>query len=177
MRTYSHFITTAAVSKGFDIGVNNRRALLLGAVFPDLPLTVLTLGYFVRRKLRNLGRSSATGRDFRDIRCTDPMWVVSYNFFHAPLILAPLIGIGYILKRKYSVLGQFLIWFALGCGFHSIIDMVTHHDDGPLVLFPLNWQRRINSPISYWDKRHHGQIVTGLEHFIDILLMNYLASK
>src|SRR5579859_5840196 len=164
MRTDSHLIATAAASQRLDIGPIDRRALLLGSVFPDLPLTVLTMGYYIARKLGTANRSNATAHTFRDLRCTDPAWVVSYNFFHAPLILVPLLCCGYVwgIKRRRAW-GQFLFWFAVGCGFHSAVDTVTHYDNGPLVLFPLDWQTRLNSPISYWDKNHRGYTFTVLE--------------
>ena len=43
------------------------------------------------------------------------------------------------------------------------MDIPVHHDDGPLVLFPLDWKTRIMSPVSYWDRAHYGAIVGPLD--------------
>ncbi|MEI2691742.1 MAG: hypothetical protein V9H69_19395 [Anaerolineae bacterium] len=48
-----------------------------------------------------------------------------------------------------------LRWLAAGLALHSALDVLTHHDDGPLLLFPFDWRRRWCSPVSYWDQAHH----------------------
>lgn len=177
MRTYSHFIVTAAISQKFQYREAERRALLLGAIAPDIPLTVLTACYAIARKVMKPSVSQGW-QDYDEIRCTDPAWVVSYNFFHAPLILILALWLGYCLgMKKGSTWAKLMFWFAVGCMAHTAVDMVTHNDDGPLALFPLNWQIRIKSPISYWDKRHGGIVFTLLEHVMDVMLCGAMLKK
>ena len=47
----------------------------------------------------------------------------------------------------------------MACLLHSFVDIVTHHDDGPVLFWPLNWHFRFPSPISYWDNAHFGRQV------------------
>ena len=70
-----------------------------------------------------------------------------------------------------------LLWFALGCGLHSCVDILTHYDDGPLLFFPFNWRYRFASPISYWDPRHYANIIAPLEHLMDLFFIGYLVAQ
>jgi hypothetical protein len=67
-----------------------------------------------------------------------------------------------------------LFWFAAGCGLHTAVDILTHADDGPVLLFPLDWHKRFHSPISYWDAGHGGHVFRILEHLLDLFLVVYL---
>ena len=59
--------------------------------------------------------------------------------------------------------------FALGCLLHTTMDIPVHHDDGPVVAFPLNWDFRVKSPVSYWDRAHYGGIVGPIDMAITVL--------
>lgn len=102
---------------------------------------------------------------------TDPLWIAAHNFLHAPLLLTPLGLVGFWGMKSNRRWGVFLLWFALGAGLHSVIDIFTHTDDGPVLFFPLNWNYRFRSPISYWDPKHYGLIFAPLEHLLDIVLI------
>lgn len=67
-----------------------------------------------------------------------------------------------------------MLWFALGAGLHSAIDILTHAGDGPLLLFPLNWTYRFSSPVSYWDPEYYGRIFAPIEHVLDVVLLIYI---
>lgn len=54
------------------------------------------------------------------------------------------------------------------------MDVLTHHDDGPLILFPFDWSTRFASPVSYWDRRYHGAVFARLELVLDVALVGYL---
>ena len=62
--------------------------------------------------------------------------------------------------------GPALFWFAAACMLHTLIDIPLHYDDGPLVFYPLNWQARFYSPVSYWDPRRYGIPVAIMEHLM-----------
>ena len=45
---------------------------------------------------------------------------------------------------------------------HCLTDLPLHHDDAHAHFLPLsNW--RFESPISYWDARHHGRLIAAVE--------------
>ncbi len=45
----------------------------------------------------------------------------------------------------------------ISCLLHSMIDVATHFDDGPVLFWPLDWSTRFASPVSYWDDDHYGR--------------------
>lgn len=56
---------------------------------------------------------------------------------------------------------------------HLALDFPLHHDDGRAHFWPMSdWIFR--SPLSYWDSRHHGDIVGGLEVLACMLLLAVL---
>lgn len=106
---------------------------------------------------------------------TSPLWVVSHNVLHAPLVLAAGIGATWLGPKRLSPLHRWLRWFLLSCALHTLIDTLTHHNDGPLLLFPFNWTVRFSSPVSYWDPEHYGGIFSVFELALDAVLLGYLA--
>ncbi len=176
MQTYSHFLVTAVAAdrlKNHDIPVHPK-PLLWGSVLPDIPLGVLSLAYLAYyRWVAPLPDGVSMIEQYDVLYFTDPVWKVGHNFFHAPLIILALLGLGVFLGRRGTRWGWGVAWFALGCGIHSFIDVFTHYSDGPLLLFPLNWDWRFNSPVSYWDVDHYGGIFAPLEHLVDLAILLY----
>jgi membrane-bound metal-dependent hydrolase YbcI (DUF457 family) len=178
MNTYTHLLVTVAAREGLarrGIPVHLKGALL-GSIMPDLPLIVLTVVYIVYYRYIDplpAGEHIFSGRYDR-LFFEDPFWVILHNMFHAPLIVALLTLVGYHAIRAGKSWGPALFWFALACGLHSLIDIFTHHNDGPLLLFPFNWQLRVITPISYWDDNHYGNIVAPLEHLLDLAILLFL---
>ncbi len=170
MQTYSHFLVTAFV------GDRLRRrmpiqltAFLVGSVLPDVPLIVLTLGYFASRAVMGYGP------EYDQLFFHNPVWIVSYNVLHAPLDIALLAGVGCLAWQRERAWGAWLTWFALGCGLHTTMDVFTHAADGPLLLFPFDWHLRFHSPISYWNAAYHGGLEALLEHLVDLAIVVYFA--
>ena len=60
---------------------------------------------------------------------------------------------------------------AAGCGLHTALDVLTHVDDGPVLGFPFDWQRRWAGPVSYWDEKHRGREFRRFEHLLDMVLV------
>ena len=104
----------------------------------------------------------------------DPWWIAVTSLLHAPLIILLLGYVGH--RRRDRRAGARLYWFALGCGLHSLIDILTHRDDGPVLLFPFEWSYRIPAPISYWDPRYGGRIFAPIELAVDLVLIGYFAA-
>ena len=85
--------------------------------------------------------------------------------------------IGYWGLKQGKKWGAPLLWFSIGAGFHTTIDILTHVDDGPLLFYPFDWQTRFTAPISYWDPKHGGRIFAILEHILDVLLIIFLIKR
>mgnify|MGYP001093497638 CR=1 FL=1 len=69
--------------------------------------------------------------------------------------------------------GRPLFWLAVGTQTHTLIEIVTHHSDGPLLFFPLNWSYRFPAPISYWEADYYGPVVIVVENVIIRLILGY----
>lgn len=176
MNTPSHLIITAALRKGFNAQTVPAAAVLWGSVAPDLPLTLMSLGgalYF--RFIVGMSFDDTLNLIFYELFFHDPRWIIAHHTLQAPLVL----GAALVLLWRYrfddtKTLRRWLFWFVAACSVHSIIDILTHHDDGPLLLFPFNWQRRFESPVSYWDPAHYGGIFFVFESLLNVVLLGYL---
>ncbi len=188
MQTYSHLIITAALDVANKHGIEKKYhikvdswALLLGSFLPDIPLFILSLIYFVEQGVFS-GDFVATpeifGATYDALYFNDFFWIVGHSLFHSPIMIAVYAAIGYWFGlRKGQTWARLLFWFAVGAGLHSFLDIFTHHDDGPLLLFPLNWTWRFSSPVSYWDIDHYATIFAPIEHLIDLVLIGWLVRR
>jgi hypothetical protein len=177
MQTYTHALLTAALGHGLRahaVPVRSR-AFLLGSFMPDAPLFLLTLGFAgYYRFIEALPAGYRFFEWYDVLYFTNPVWIASHNALHAPLMVLLLGGVGYWAAQRGHGWGWSLVWFALGCGLHSLVDIGTHYDDGPVIFFPFNWSWRFHSPISYWDDDHYARLVAPLEHVLDAALIGYL---
>ena len=173
MQTYSHFLATAVASKNKSVN-QSKIPLLAGSISPDIPLAIISIGYiidrrFIRPHLPDKTRCSPT---YNDLYFNNPWWIAAHNLLHAPLMVLLLGMMGYF--WRHTRWGHGLFSFAIGCGGHSAIDILTHADDGPVLFFPLDWHTRFPSPLSYWDPAHGGRVFRILEHLLDGLLIGWL---
>lgn len=175
MNTPSHLIINAALNKRLRGVTMSRSAFLLGSVIPDIPLFLLYLGGLVYYRYI-LGDASIRSMDplFDQLYFGNPWWIAAHNFFHALLLQLPAITICWNYAGRPGTRRHWVFWFAAGCLIHTLIDIATHANDGPLLLFPLDWHTRFHSPISYWDPRYHGVQFTIFELSLDLLLLAYL---
>ncbi len=176
MQTYSHLLITALTGK--TIKPNrfplHQKALLLGAVLPDIPLFALTALYGAYYRWVNplpAGEIHELLHD--DYFFNNPVWIVSHNLFHAPLIIALLLLAGWAADRRGKGFGRVLFSLAAGLALHSLVDIFTHAGDGPLLFFPFDWTYRFRSGVSYWDPQHYGRIFFWGEHILDLMLVGY----
>lgn len=175
MNTPTHFLMTAALRRVMPRVRIPRWAVWFGSVAPDLPLFFLAAGgylYFTRA----LGWSEreAWRHVWGPLFFEDPVWLALHNVLHAPLILIPGIAIAGRFAALRPRLSVWLRWFFSACLLHSLVDILTHFDDGPLVLWPLNWSYRFPSPVSYWDREHFGREFARFELALTILLIGFL---
>lgn len=151
-------------------------ALLLGSVLPDLPFTVLTLGGEIYYRWFAVLPASGSIMEYLHFTLfyTDLVWIIGHNFFHSLIINTSLLVLGYYGFRHQKRWGLFVFWLAVSMEFHTLIDIFTHHTDGPLFLFPLNWSYRFASPISYWEPAYYGHLFMIFEYGLDLLILGYL---
>jgi membrane-bound metal-dependent hydrolase YbcI (DUF457 family) len=180
MQTQTHFLITAALSQ-----FGRRRAalpvhmpaLLVGSVLPDLPLALLTLLYSAYYRWI---APPTQGIDIHELLhfnlfYTDPVWIIAHNTLHSLVITGLLTLVGVLVGRRGRQWGWVLFWFALGAGFHTVVDIFTHHSDGPLFLFPLSWSYRFASPFSYWEDAYSASAVRLTEYVLSAVSLSYLA--
>lgn len=177
MNTPSHFLITAAIERALPRVPIVKTAFLLGSVAPDLPLWLLSIGGILYYHLI-LGWSTADTASllFDTLYFHNPFWIAAYSLLHAPLILLTGILLVWPTRRNIGSRSRWGFWFLLACSLHSLIDIFTHANDGPLLLFPLNWTIRFNSPLSYWDDRYYGKEFQWFELGLDIVLLLYLVT-
>ena len=178
MRTYSHFLITALIGDRLKSRARLRlAAFLTGSVAPDVPLFLLTIGYYFYRRFTDAaGSQGLYGPNYDNLFYNNPIWITSHNFFHAPLIVVPLALVGLYGWRRGRSWGAALFWFSTACALHTVIDVFTHHADGPLLLFPLDTEYRFASPVSYWHPAFYGKIFAALETLADLVIAAYLAT-
>ncbi|MBW4421633.1 MAG: metal-dependent hydrolase [Myxacorys californica WJT36-NPBG1] len=175
MNTPSHFLMTAALGKALARVPIVKGAFLLGAIAPDLPLWLLSIGGVLYYHLILGWTWAETARlMFDDLYFHHPFWIASHNLLHSPLLL--LVGIALVrqFRRYINSWQRWAFWFLTACLFHSTVDIFTHVDDGPLLLFPLNWTLRFHSAVSYYDGRYYGAIFQQVDLFLNCVFIVYL---
>lgn len=152
-------------------------AALVGSVLPDVPFTLLTIaygGYYMFNGRFPDAYSAMIYLHFTRF-FSDPIWIIGHNMFHSVVINSVLVVVGYAGMRRHDRWGVPLFWLALSMLTHTVFDIVTHHSDGPLFLFPLNWTYRFASPVSNSEAGYYGGIITIIEYAVDVLIIGYLA--
>ena len=173
MQTYSHFLITAALYRIVP-GIRRlpRKAVYWGSVSPDLPLIALSIGSFVYfRLILDWAPRELFRHIYGTLFYTDPFWIVSHNTLQAPLVLLAALTVLWKIHGRPHMLSSPWFAFFLSCLFHATIDIFTHHNDGPLVLFPFDWTLRFASPVSYWDSQYYGTPFSRAEHVLDLLII------
>lgn len=145
---------------------------VVGGLAPDVGLYLLTAGaaaYFPL--VKDMSLPEAMEYAFGTLFFQDPVWLLVQNTLHSPVVLAGLLAAGKFAKAPR------LVAFAMGCLLHTAMDIPVHHNDGPLVFFPFDWNFRINSPVSYYDRDHYGRIVAPIDMAATVLGGAYLVRQ
>jgi hypothetical protein len=122
--------------------------VLIGSILPDIPLFGF---YLVQKLILKQPESYIWGTAYYQ-----SSWQNLFATVHSiPLLL---FGAGLCYWRK----SQIGLLFFNSMLLHSFGDLPLHHDDGHSHFFPFsNW--KFISPISYWDPKHYGNIISVLE--------------
>ncbi|MEM9645496.1 MAG: hypothetical protein AAF989_10920 [Planctomycetota bacterium] len=153
------------------VGPMPTSAVLLGAIAPDLPLYFLSFGgaaWFHWGQGMSLADTGSWM--FGNLFYNDPWWITLHNSLHSPLVSLVALGLLFWRYGSSGIRGSWWAWFFGSCLLHTMVDIPVHHDDGPLVFWPLNWQYRFASPLSYWDSNHHAGWMVPLEAVLALAL-------
>lgn len=132
-------------------------AVVAGAVLPDLPVYALyaiasALGYtsqqvfddfYFREEMRNL-----------------------MGLFNSFFVAATMAVVGWFFREKWW--GWPLLFFAAAMAVHAATDLPVHVDDGHRHFWPFSTVV-FSSPLSYWDRSHHGGVVSLVEMALGII--------
>lgn len=204
MQTYTHFVITKFLNQKISARLAkletssnglpplSPQSALIGSVLPDAPLT-LTFLLFLAQDLLGAQRAiedtkvvamdsmpaqSRVGHLFGYLFFNDWRMKLAHNLFHAPMLTLLYTIVGYAGwhtgKGPGKRWGSALFWFGASCSLHTAIDIPLHHDDGPLLFFPFDWQTRYVSPISYWDPKRYGKQFAVVEHLLLIGMIVWL---
>lgn len=192
MNTYSHTLLAAALNKlekkRVAAGQVDKRvpplhtaAFLIGSFLPDVPLILLTIvliGYdaLEGRPLypASMDYTSNIQYLFDHLFFHSPFVKTLHNLFHAPLLVALYIALGYWGWRRGKKWGAAVFWLGMSAALHTAADIPLHYNDGPLLLFPFNLDVRFHSPLSYWDPQRYGRQWSIFELLLDLVLIGYL---
>ncbi len=180
MQTQTHFLISAALGqfgrRRTTLSVH-MSAILAGSVLPDIPLALLTLLYGAYYRWIAPPPQGTDVHELLHFRLfyIDPVWIVAHNTLHSLVITGLLALVGVLVGRRGRQWGWMLFWFALSAGFHTVLDIFTHHSDGPLLFFPLSWSYRFASPFSYWEDAYAADAVRLTEYVLSAVSLIYLA--
>lgn len=132
-RTHSFYIAVAA---------------LIGALLPDLSLYLMAGTSLF---LLDIPPSVVFGELYYSVA-----WQTVFAIDNSFIVWGALLGLAVVAKKD---------WAMALCGaalLHLALDLPLHHDDGRAHFWPVsNWI--FESPVSYWDHRHHAAIVGPME--------------
>ena len=134
-------------------------AVVLGAILPDLPM----FGFYAYQRFW-AGRSES---EMWSELYFEPGWQLLFDWFNSIPIAIALIGFCQLLGFRW---GMLLCASAL---LHMCCDLPVHHSDAHRHFLPLsNW--RFESPVSYWDPKHHGLYFAAAELLFSVLACTFV---
>lgn len=154
MNTPAHLIIGAAVFARPD-ATKITLAALFGALAPDLSLYVMAM---VSLFVLQIPPQTVFG----ELYFSDA-WQLVFSIDNSFILW----GIGFALAWRFKS-----AWAIAMCGaalLHIALDFPLHHDDGRAHFWPLtDWV--FESPVSYWDGNHYGNIVGPIEIALSLAL-------
>jgi hypothetical protein len=126
-------------------------AIVVGAFLPVVPVFAL------------FGIASAMGYTSQDVfggfYFRDEMRNLM-GAFNSFVVAALIAAAGWVFHEKWW--GWPMIFFAAAMTVHAATDLPVHADDGHRHFWPFS-NFVFNSPLSYWDRSHHGGVVSMIE--------------
>ena len=147
MNTPAHAMINLAILGRKD-GPKLQGAVIAGALLPDLPMFLF---YFVEKVWNGSAEHIIWSQNYHL-----DSWQNFFDIFNS----LPLIGLGLALSVIRKSKAGMLFFFSMIL--HVCGDFFVHHDDAHRYFFPFSDWRFI-SPISYWDPRYHGTVLSVIE--------------
>lgn len=176
MKTPSHIIAVYALSRAFPQWKINKKTLIIGAIAPDVLLVILFISTLFVSAVQGLTLGGAVER-FSRLYFEHPLCIAAYNILHAPISLMAWAAYIFVFTKHNKAHRHILFSFLSGCVLHAFCDIFTHHDDGPLLLWPFNWTLRYSSPVSHWDPAHFGLVFFTVEVAASLILALWLVYR
>ncbi|MBD1923054.1 hypothetical protein H6F77_18545 [Microcoleus sp. FACHB-831] len=158
MNTPSHVILNLAILINPQ-SISQPLPILCGAVLPDIPMFLL---YFWAKFIRRLPERQIWTETYYE-----PFWQNITHTFHS----IPLALIGWLVAYYFSWQEIQIIFSSVFL--HSLCDLPVHNDDAHRHFLPFSNYRFI-SPISYWDVKHHGEVVAKVEMLLVLVATLYV---
>lgn len=158
MNTPSHAILNLTILGQQDKPQFNL-AIVFGAILPDIPIFVF---YFVAKVIQKLPEKTIWTEAYYQ-----PFWQNTIALLHS----FPVAVIAWAIARSQrwkiaEIVSLSMLW-------HSLFDIPVHSEDAHRHFFPFSNYRFI-SPISYWDPRHYGNIVSFVERLLVLVSSIYI---
>ncbi len=156
MKTPSHAIINLAILGRTQHSEFNL-LIVMGGILPDIPIFFF---YFWAKYVARMPEAKIWSEAYYE-----PFVQNIVALFHS----MPLAAIGWLIADYFG--WQSIQILFLSIILHSLGDLPVHNDDAHRHFFPFSNYRFI-SPISYWDRKHYGSIVSLVEMLL-VLLSTY----
>lgn len=151
MKTPTHAVIGFVTAKLFGFGRAQTIACVLGACLADLPLMLAYLYFYVQCWWQTGQYDAAYIKVLMDGIYFEQSWLlVAHNMFHSPISIAYLALICLICCVGKSTVRHVLLAYLVGSLSHSVLDIISHIGDGPLVMWPLDDELRLVGLFSHW---------------------------
>lgn len=150
MNTPSHAILNLAIL-GKVTHPEANLLIVLGGILPDIPIFLF---YGWAKLIAKMPEHQIWSQAYYS-----PIMQTIVAIYHS----IPLAVIGLAIATFYQ--WKILQILCLSLILHSLLDLPVHHDDAHRHFFPFSNYRFI-SPVSYWDTKHYGSIVSLVENLL-----------
>lgn len=175
MITTTHIVTNALVARRWPKAIRSPGAFVAGGFAPDVGLTVMVAGAaVVLPRTRDMSLSEAVQYSFDELFFNSKPWIAAANVLHSPVVVGALFLASATVP---GIAGDRLRSFAKGAALHIAMDIPVHVDDGPVLLWPLNWSYRFRSRFSYYDEAYYGKWIAPIDMGITVLGAAYLLRR
>ncbi|MGL1919515.1 MAG: metal-dependent hydrolase [Hyphomicrobiales bacterium] len=151
MKTPSHALLGLLTAKAFGLTRTHAFACVLGACLADLPLLTAYV-YFLLSCFWETGHYDASYIEaLMDGVYFQQSWLLmAHSVFHSPVSIAYLALVCLIFCPRDAAMRNLILAYLLGSFTHSLLDIISHVGDGPLLLWPLNDDLRVIGLFSHY---------------------------
>ncbi|MDJ0733807.1 MAG: hypothetical protein QNJ47_06915 [Nostocaceae cyanobacterium] len=133
--------------------------IVVGALLPDMPMFVM---YFWAKFICRQPEQKIWSNIYYH-----PFWQnITHGFHSIPLALIGILITHYLGYWYLEIIG-------ISALVHSVFDFPVHNDDAHRHFFPFSHYRFI-SPISYWNPKYHGRVVSLIEKLLVLVATLYV---